>query len=466
MSSCGATNAKPSASSPWLVLRAQEPLALALQHPTPRKPAPGHEGASGVVVYPDPGRSLADAATPAAAQPAASCLVSRDQNCHESRDCTPTVETSLDAVVAEVQANRTADPDREWLRALDRAWAPRAKRRARELRERAFELAAAEGVVTHHDAPPGSWHLRRAAGLGRSFESRVTGCDVPELRVRCACGPRTVKVACRQRWLCPTCQTRTYARIRSRLAKAFKARVVASERAWRAHGQPRGRQRTPVLVTMTVRHSGDLLADRKAITDGWTKLRKWVHRRIRDTWEGADGKFDYAMVWEVTPGRDGLGHVHAHAVVLWPFIDWNDVRAEWLLATEGRSSTIDLRATDGKTGAQSARDASNYLAKYTSKGVNVGEFTPELAASVMDSLWQRRVCSTSRGFWRGVVKSCACPKCATPFVVVEKPPQRRQPFIEEHLFDPRPFWRLELENGRTEERWVVAVENVRDVGMT
>lgn len=460
------------ASVPPLVLRAEEPLARAVAHPTPGKPRLDELAAPGEVVYPTHLDDVADSGTPAAAQPAASCLVSTDQNCHGNPSCTPTVATSLDGIVSEIEdLRRLEDGNAQWLRDLDRAWAPRAQRRAKELRARAMELAAAEGVLVHHDARPGAWHNRRAAGLGRGFVARLATCgpamvaagkelrEVPSMRVSCSCGQRDVPIACRQRWLCPTCQRRVYARMRARLTRAFKRRVLASEAAWQAHRQPVGRKRTPVLVTMTVRHSGDLLADRKSITDGWTKLRKWVHRRITDTWPDAAGKFDYAMVWEVTTGADGLGHVHAHAVVLWPFIDWTDVRTEWLRATKGRSSTIDLRVTDGKSGAQSARDASNYLAKYTSKGVNVGDFTPELAANVMDSLWQRRVCSTSRGFWKraGVVEgTCACPKCKKPFVVVERPPSRRPP--DEHLWDPSPFLRVELENGASEERWCVPSE--------
>lgn len=271
------------------------------------------------------------------------------------------------------------------------------------------------------------------------------------MRVRCACGPREVAVACKQRWLCPTCQTRTYARMRTKLTKALRMKTGAAARRWHADGRPRNLRRSPVLVTMTVRHTGDLVADRATITDGWTKLRKWLHgHRPTDSRTGAPlprvGRFEYAMVWEVTEGRDGLGHVHAHAVVLWPWVDWSLVRAEWLLATGGASETIDLvppskRAAPGESDTQAC---ANYLAKYTSKGVKAGEFTPELAANVLDSLWQRRICSTSRGFW---LKSppCVCPTCSAPWSVVEKPAARWNP--DGPVWGAKFGWRIVGERG-------------------
>jgi len=457
---------------------------LALWRPGPPSaalaPALAPEALSGQATEPG-----GDGARPsaAAAQPAAGCLVSERPELSE-RD-------ALDVLADTLEAGKSADPRAAWLSELDAAWAPRAARRARELRRRSRVLARAaaapdwsyfladgsprvnplQRAQRFEDLDPGEratstggWHARRARGLGRALRSRLAACGAAaaaawhpplvwtaqEMRVRCACGPRGVVVACKQRWLCESCQVRTYARIRTKLTKALAAKTRAASRAWHAAGRPRGLLRSPVLVTMTVRHTGDLVADRAAITDGWKKLRQWLHGHRPLDPRGARlprvGKFEYALVWETTSGRDGLGHVHAHAVALWPFVDWSLVRAEWLLATGGASETIDLVATSKRAarGESLAQGAANYLAKYTSKGVQVGEFSPELAASVLDSLWQKRICSTSARFWLPP-PPCICPKCSTPWAVVEKPASRWNP--EGPVWGPGFGWRLVGERG-------------------
>lgn len=315
----------------------------------------------------------------------------------------------------------------EWFRQLDAAWAPLARRRAVALRRRALERAAVPGVRPIGEDPPagnapprdppsvewrgGLWHMRRAASLGRSLAGRVAGCGAQSLKVRCACGPRDVPVSCGVRLLCPACKRKTYKRLRAKLVRALAARVEASERAWIRDGRPRGRRRAPTLLTLTTRHSGDVAADRETITRAWVRLRAWAHKRI--------GKFDYAMVWEVTQGEDGAGHVHAHVAALWPWIDFADVHDEWVRATDGRSSNIDIRTTRARTGAKSAQQAARYLSKYASKGVQLGDFAPILAAGVLDALWQRRIASTSRGFW--LPREACCRACRSRWVIVQRP---------------------------------------------
>lgn len=423
--------------------------------------------------------------TPESAAGAPRCLDYQGQNCHG--------EHPLDRLARQVSEEYHG----AWLGRVDVHWAPYAKRRAERLRARSLELARVPcyrprgpgmELQPFGDPEAGRWHAKRAAGLGRSLESRVGDCgpgnpksdDAPwrergaVVVVACGCGPREVPVACKQRLVCPTCKQATYRRLRKKITRSLRAKMRAAWADWKAHAKGnRDLRRRPVLVTLTVRHSGDPALDRQRITDGWVKLRKWVNRRIGLTYGPAErASFDYAMVWEVTRGEDGRGHVHAHAVVLWPFLDWSLVRKAWLRATRcndcngrGRagesycrtcrgdgshSTSIDLKPprASSRTAGQAA---ANYLAKYTSKGVTLEEFEPKLAAAVLDSLWQRRVCSASRGFWQASAP-CACKRCNKPFAVVEKPSARRK---DAPLWAPAAFWRVELENGAVEERWCV-----------
>lgn len=266
--------------------------------------------------------------------------------------------------------------------------------------------------------------------MRRPLQTRVNECGQEGVVVECRCGRRPVPVKCGLRWLCGRCKKRTFARARHRLSKALGARVRASARS---DGRP-GFQRRPVLVTLTTRHTGDLTSDRERVGESWRKLRQWLHGRARvQAWSKARrqfedteetiGQFDYALVWEVTPGRDGLGHVHAHVVALWPRTDWNLLRAEWKRATGDDGAEIDLKRAASRD-ATEVQSAVNYLAKYTSKGVQVGEFTPELAAQVIDATYGKRLLSTSRGFWLPE-PPCACPTCFSSWRVVERPGARR-----------------------------------------
>lgn len=441
------------------------------------------------VVTPAP---VADATPESAAAERPSCLERLGQKC-------PAPEAAPGP--APGGPLETAAKARAWLDALDAAWAPRACRRAGELlrsglaasavapaaplperelgrrptfrpdtgevvtswealpparpgavmtvrRERPGarpELVAAPGQET--PPTPGAWHVRRSQALARPLRERVESCGQgAPLVIECRCGRTKVATSCGMHWLCPSCRPKRYRRLRARLAKSVRARAEANARAWHLRGRPKGQRREPYMVTLTVRHTGDLLADRRTIQRGWECLRKWFHKRI--------GAFDYALTWEVTPGEDGLGHVHAHAVALLPFFPYKKATAEWLRATGSPGANFAAPKTkDGKrlTGSRAAARAAEYIAKYASKGVAIdGDgFTPELAANVLDSAWGRRLCSTSHGFWLPK-PPCECRVCKERWLVVEKPPKGER---------SRAVWAPELrillvhEDGTREERW-------------
>lgn len=290
---------------------------------------------------------------------------------------------------------------------------PVRRRRSRAVRFEGGEAGAP--VATVGPAPGatptigGRWWSSRAAALRVALERKVALCGTSSLTVTCrprrpgapACGPRSVAVTCGQRWLCDTCRRRCYARLRARSARAISAHQRASRAAWVAAGSPRGGERKPVLATLTARHTGDLVADRATIARGWQLLRMWLHKRI--------GKFVYLLVWETTSGRDGLGHVHAHVVALLPWVSWHDLREEWVRATDSASAGIDLSA-----GNMKARNAAHYVAKYASKGVDLGLMDPSLAAKLLAMQRGKRLTSSSAGFWLRPSRTAAepCHKCA------------------------------------------------------
>lgn len=313
---------------------------------------------------------------------------------------------------------------RRWSSQLDAHFAPFARTRAAELEAkaaravkesaelRAIQIAAGAELVDPINL--GDWYLGRARALRVPLSARVAGCEARSVLVACGCGKREVRVKCLLRWLCPACRRRTYARMRSRASRALKAHRHASREAWIAGGRRKGAERRVVFATLTVRHSGDLTADREKVRRGFELLRKWLHHRC--------GKFVYILVWEVTVGRDGLGHVHAHVVALLPQIDWGDISAQWRRGTEGASSHISLKA-EGR--ARSIKDAAHYVAKYSSKGFDPLEMPPELAAKVLAMQYGRRISSTSRGFWRPAVTrrpGDACRHCGQHVAVREYPP--------------------------------------------
>ena len=173
-----------------------------------------------------------------------------------------------------------------------------------------------------HDHRRARYAERRAAALARPVVATMARCSTAGVLVACACpGQRPVWYGCRQHWTCAVCRRQRTRRLRARLRKGIEARwseARASELpGWRT-------QHRLVLMTISARHTGDLDADRRTISDGWRRFYKSMHEKY--------GRHHYSWVWEVTPGEDGLGHVHAHVAVIWPFIDWSDVRARWDVA--------------------------------------------------------------------------------------------------------------------------------------
>lgn len=178
-----------------------------------------------------------------------------------------------------------------------------------------------------------------------------------------------------------------------------------------------------VLITISVRHTGDIGADRQALAEGWRRFYKAYHKQ----W----GRFPYVGTHEITTGRDGLGHPHMHIVALWPRRKWGpgapgpvdepDLRSMWRRACP-QSEQINFQAS------RSVKHAARYVSKYVSKGIQTDDFTPELRARALAGTYGTRWLCSSVGFWIPFVP--CCPGCGQSV-------QRVRLTLANH--DPDPF---------------------------
>lgn len=225
----------------------------------------------------------------------------------------------------------------------------------------------------------------RVRSLSTWLGPRLVACGKVSMDIACRCGPKVVARGCRQWWLCGQCRNRRSATLRRRLASSIAAQWNAAQRGGYRVGLR--------MLTLTARDTGDPVADRRALGDAWRAF----YKRSRE-WLGA---YPYALVWEVTPGAAGTGHVHGHAVVIWPrWVAWRGrpgygrARELWIRATDHKSNRLNIiEVTGGAAGAAS------YLAKYLSKGVDGATFNDALTAGVLAAFYNQRAVTTSWRFW-------------------------------------------------------------------
>jgi len=156
---------------------------------------------------------------------------------------------------------------------------------------------------------------RRTRRLEAPYAAAPFACERSYSVVRCGCGPRPRMHTCRQHLVCRRCAKARSRKQSARIRKGLEAAIAATRRNIR-----------PIMLTLTIRHSGDVGLDRKRLADAWKRFRKAYHRR----W----GAFAFVGVYEVTAGEDGLGHAHAHVVAMWPWRPWGQIRAMWIASVE------------------------------------------------------------------------------------------------------------------------------------
>jgi hypothetical protein len=325
----------------------------------------------------------------------------------DSRAGAPYLVSGAVTVTGPESQRKPLDPSvSQWWQSLEWSWrrATRPERarwegKRREARRRRRTENGGGGLpdlTARHEA----YARRRRDALDTPRKARVDACGEQTIIVACGCGQVAQAVGCRQRWLCKECRRKWCRRLRGKLHRACKM--------W---SRGRGRDRWH-LVTLTVEHSGNIAADRERIVRGWARLRAWYRKREQRS-------FPYALVWEATPGADGCGHVHAHAIVLWPRFDWSLLAAEWSRATGAKYSRIGVEVAKRGPGG-----AAEYVTKYASKGVELGDFPPVLAGTVLGAFYCKRTVSSSRRFWRPMPPP-VCKRCNSAIRLVEPPPPMR-----------------------------------------
>lgn len=377
--------------------------------PSPGAPAPGGLGLSGASVRAAESQGV-PALSPMVTPPETGERAALDRLCERWRLVLAS-ELRTHARACFAQAGRPAPPDVR-------------KRHAKRV---AAALAAGRSppALGWSWAQRARWYLGRAYALERPWTDRANECGSDYLgAVALACmacawqGPRPVScglVAWCNRDDAKRCGRRYRGRVYKRLVDGLRREHGRELAAWRAAGFRRGKRPSLTLVTLTVRHSGSIAQDRKTIQRGWERLRAWLHL--------VDGRaLPFALAWELTPGRDGLGHVHAHVATLWPFRDLRALDAEWSRATDGQGVNVDVLSASaakrkGKIRTAEPGAAASYIAHYVDAG-GVDPSTP----LAMQAEWLRmlrrgaRRYSTSEGLC-GPPARPECPDCEERCVV-------------------------------------------------
>lgn len=154
------------------------------------------------------------------------------------------------------------------------------------------------------------------------------------------------------------------------------------------------------MLTLTVRDSGDLRVDRDRIKGGWVRLRAWLQRRI--------GARPFLLVWEVTDGEHGRGHVHAHVVAVWPWVDVHELASEWEAATDGAAEPqgVDMLPVPLERGV-------SYVASYATKGASLRSVSDRTWCEWQKASWRARSYTASRGLLTSVDQPSAPSCCAS-----------------------------------------------------
>lgn len=255
----------------------------------------------------------------------------------------------------------------------------------------------------------------RVQRLRADIAPRLMTCATEGLPIACKCGPVGAKKTCRQWWLCRDCRAKRSPSLCADIRRGLDAALEREVTAWGRRGGV-GTKPQIVLLTLTQKHSGNLSADQSALALGWRKL----YKRMNEDY----AKFPYVAVWEVTRGRDGLGHVHMHIAVVWAYRKWSRVRKQWERACpSSQYITFVKKRRDKETGrekASSPASVANYLGKYLSKGVDVNAFDGTLRAETSAAFYNQRSVFTSLHFWQSRVKCCR--KCNERYRLVEVEP--------------------------------------------
>jgi hypothetical protein len=288
----------------------------------------------------------------------------------------------------------------EWVADMEYVWRSRTTEPARLLgvRARARRKMAAD-VLSDHPAlavtllRSAEWaeHRARALSMGRS--DIVATCRKRWRKVACRCGWKDITVGCDAPSLCEWCRKRHWRKWRHRITRSMDAHLRAARGAWNLHR--RGMLPGVYLLTLTGPHSGSLEIDRAAMGAAWRRLTKDAHA---GRWWGA-----YALTWEVTPGKDGRGHLHAHVAVVSSWVPYDELHVAWSRAMPG-ARVLDVQAPNRRR--NQAGSAANYLAKYVTKGIDPSVMSGQKAGEMLCAFRGKRKVTTSTHFWKHQLGRC------------------------------------------------------------
>jgi len=152
----------------------------------------------------------------------------------------------------------------------------------------------------------------------------------------------------------------------------------------------------------------------------WRELSK---RASYERWWG-----HHSLVWEVTSGEDGLGHLHAHVAVVSSWVPYEELHVAWREAMPGARVLDVVSPADARERARArgrkydaAGGAAHYLAKYVTKGVDAGEMTGRKAGELLVAFRNQRKVTTSRAFWRPLLARSGCKCCRQEYHLVGMP---------------------------------------------
>jgi len=248
----------------------------------------------------------------------------------------------------------------------------------------------------------------RAESLAKSYASRTRSCSKQGCEVKCGCESVGVvssfrPYTCRQHLTCKPCLTQ---RTKKNAPRIREALCAAWERAARGSFQHKLYFH---FFTLTVPHEGGPIAQQKTLAAGWRGLYKRMWKRYRRRFR-AWGAGSYVGVYEVTPGRDWKGHVHAHVVMIAPFMDYGVLRRWWEELTCATQFDVRTTGTDEKP-VRDPRDAAHYVSKYVSKGVQDAIFPSEMRAAICAAFYNQRQIFTSKHFWQPYDPVCRFCRC-------------------------------------------------------
>lgn len=306
----------------------------------------------------------------------------------------------------------------EWLADLEYVWRMRTHDALQLLhkRSRTQRRAARKATVPTDKvrlSRSAEWAEHRAQAMALPRADLVATCGTRFRTVACRCGRREIPVGCDQTLLCRRCSAKHWKRWRKRVTRSLDGHVRAARGAWASGGRP-GKLPGVYLITLTVKHSGSIASDREHLARSWRRLTKVA---TAEGWWGA-----YVMVYEVTPGKDGQGHVHIHLAAVSSWVPYDRLHAEWRRI----AGAVVLDVSPPKSGSTRVSRAADYISKYVTKGVEPQVFTGQKAGELLVAMRGKRKVTTSLDFWRpDRDRETRCRTCHCKHRAVGTPPALR-----------------------------------------